>query len=55
MTEIYYSPTNKATAKVWSLKITPKMRRHLLGKGIQKFTHGGFVDKPLYEDARMIG
>jgi len=55
MTEIYYSPINKATAKVWSLKITPKMRRHLLGKGIQKFTHGGFVDKPLYEDARMIG
>ena len=61
MTEIYYSPTNflslggKSTAKVWSLKITPKMRRHLLGKGIQKFTHGGFVDKPLYEDARMIG
>jgi len=55
MTEIYYSPTNKATAKVWSLKITPKMRRHLLGKGIQKFTHGGFVDKPLYEDARLIG
>jgi len=41
--------------EVWSLKITPEMRRHLLGKGIQKFTHGGFVDKPLYEDARMIG
>jgi len=41
--------------EVWSLKITPEMRRHLLGKGIQKFTHGGFVDRPLYEDARMIG
>ena len=55
MTEIYRGYPSNATDKVWSLKITPKMRRHLLGKGITKFTHGGFVDKPLYEDARMIG
>ena len=41
--------------EAWMLEITPEMRRHLLGKGIQKFTHGGFVDRPLYEDARMIG
>ena len=42
-------------APVWKLKITPKMRRHLLDEGIRKFTHGGLVDKPLYEPARMIG
>jgi hypothetical protein len=46
---------NSLFAPVWKLKITPKMRRHLLEEGIRKFTHGGLVDKPLYEPARMIG
>jgi hypothetical protein len=45
----------RLSEEVWRLEITPEMKRHLLGKGIQKFTRGGFVDKPLYEDARMIG
>jgi hypothetical protein len=36
--------------KVWHLPITESMKKHLLEKGISKFTHGGFVDKPLYED-----
>jgi hypothetical protein len=35
--------------EVWNLPITPKMREHLLRKGISTFAQGGFIDKPLYD------
>ena len=34
--------------KVWNLPITPEMKEELLTQGIQKFAHGGFIDKPLH-------
>ena len=37
--------------KVWNLPITPEMKEELLTQGIQKFAHGGFIDKPFYDRA----
>ena len=41
--------------EVWWIPVTRKMKENLIRKGIPKMSAGGFVDKPLYDQPRMIG